>query len=185
MHNKGKKEYMFTVSEIQNSLDFVIPVENDKEMSNAYIDKYTTNQQKLRDKKITELLEQYVSAYTYKNSSNKLYKIILFLVCISILTTFSVAFVIFVSKLKYQTDAVAVGNIVQIISVCITFLALIISVLQIITKYVFPENEDEYITRIVEIIQNNDLENKKQNINVKSNMEQNLKSDNKLEIEQM
>lgn len=35
-------------------------------------------------------------------------------------------------------------------------------------KVVFPENEEEYITRIVEIIQNNDLEHKKENIRVKS-----------------
>ena len=38
--------------------------------------------------------------------------------------------------------------------------------LQTITKYIFPENEEEYITRIVEMIQNNDLENKKENIRV-------------------
>lgn len=37
-------------------------------------------------------------------------------------------------------------------------------ILQTITKYVFQEKEEEYITRIVEIIQNNDLENKKENI---------------------
>ncbi len=30
-----------------------------------------------------------------------------------------------------------------------------------ITKYIFPVNDEEYITRIVELIQNNDLENKK------------------------
>ena len=58
------------------------------------------------------------------------------------------------------------ANVVQIISVCVTFLGLIIGLLQTITKYIFPENEEEYITRIVEMIQNNDLENKKENIRV-------------------
>ena len=177
---------MSTVSEIKESLlGNVIPVQNDKEMSNAYVDKYTTNQQKIRDEKITELLTQYVDVYIYKNKSNKLYKGILFSICIAILCTFSFVFLWFVSKLNHQTDAVAVGNVVQIISVCITFLTLIISVLQIITKYVFPEKEDEYITRIVEIIQNNDLENKKQNINVNNHMEHSLEAENKLEIEHM
>ena len=52
----------------------------------------------------------------------------------------------------------------ELVSVCVTFLTLIVGILQTITKYVFPEKEEEYITRIVEIIQNNDLENKKENI---------------------
>lgn len=60
----------------------------------------------------------------------------------------------------------SIANVVQIISVCVTFLGLIIGLLQTITKYIFPENEEEYITRIVEMIQNNDLENKKENIRV-------------------
>ena len=50
------------------------------------------------------------------------------------------------------------------IAVCITFLSSVIGILTIITKYVFPEKEEEYITRIVEIIQTNDLENKRENI---------------------
>ena len=52
-------------------------------------------------------------------------------------------------------------------SVCLTFLTLIVGILKIITKYVFPVNDEEYITRIVELIQNNDLENKKENIRAK------------------
>lgn len=39
--------------------------------------------------------------------------------------------------------------------------------LKIITKDVFPVNDEEHITRIVELIQNNDLENKKENIRVR------------------
>lgn len=35
---------------------------------------------------------------------------------------------------------------------------------KIITKYVFPQNEEEYITHIVKSIQDNDLKNKKANI---------------------
>ena len=32
-----------------------------------------------------------------------------------------------------------------------------------ITKYFFPENDEQYITTIVETIQQNDLENKREN----------------------
>lgn len=54
--------------------------------------------------------------------------------------------------------------ILKILPICITFITLIIGTLKIIVKYVFPEKEEEYITKIVEIIQNNDLEHKKENI---------------------
>lgn len=59
---------------------------------------------------------------------------------------------------------------------------MIIGILTIIAKYVFPEKEEEYITRIVEIIQNNDLENKKENIaaQLKSSRE---KQDTKKELD--
>ena len=73
----------------------------------------------------------------------------------------------------------------QLISVCITFLTLIVSILKIITKYVFPKKEEEYITRIVEIIQNNDLENKKENINVKTKISKDTKEDIFADFEEM
>lgn len=57
-----------------------------------------------------------------------------------------------------------VNNVVSLITVCITYLSLVIGILKIITKYVFPQKEEEYITRIVEMIQQNDLKNKKANI---------------------
>lgn len=69
-------------------------------------------------------------------------------------------------KIDFTKQNNSINSLVEVISVCITFLSLIIGVLTIITKYVFPEKEEEYITRIVEIIQNNDLENKKENIAV-------------------
>ena len=66
-----------------------------------------------------------------------------------------------------QVDEKSIESVIQLITACITFLTLIVSILKIITKYVFPANDEEYITRIVEIIQNNDLENKKENIRVR------------------
>lgn len=63
-----------------------------------------------------------------------------------------------------MADTDAINNMVALITVCISYLTLVISILKIITKYVFPQNEEEYITRIVKSIQDNDLENKKTNI---------------------
>lgn len=181
MGNNTKFKYTF--SKIMDSMEYFQQVDNDKEMNKVYIDEYTTYQQRLRDKKITELLTRYVESYIYKNKSNKWYKRILFGICGVILLVFSGVFIYFILNTRLETNSESIGNMVQIISVCITFLTLIIGILQIITKYVFPEKEEEYITRIVEIIQNNDLENKKENILVKTHIQECLNKENKKEIE--
>lgn len=51
----------------------------------------------------------------------------------------------------------------MIITASVSFISLVIGLLTIITKYFFPENDEQYITKIVETIQQNDLENKKEN----------------------
>lgn len=52
---------------------------------------------------------------------------------------------------------------VSFITTCVSFITLIIGLLTIVTKYFFPENDEQYITTIVEAIQKNDLENKREN----------------------
>ncbi|MCU6698529.1 hypothetical protein [Laedolimicola ammoniilytica] len=167
MHNR-KVSYRKNISQILNSVNFIQEVNNDQEMGREYIDEYTTKQQRLRDEKITELLTHYVEAYQFKIKSNKWYKGILLGICILILLTFCIVFVILMFRICITKNEMSAGNVAKLISVCVTFLTLIVGIMTIITKYVFPENEEEYITRIVEIIQNNDLEHKKENIRVKS-----------------
>lgn len=171
MKNNKRKNYQSTFSQIRESLEFIRAVDNDREMNSPYIDEYTTREQRQRDKKITELLSQYVEAYRYKNKSNKWYKGLLFGLCSIILLSFSVVFVILIFKIDFSNSQPSTESIIQLISVCVTFLTLIIGIIKIITKYVFPEKEEEYITRIVEIIQKNDLKNKKENIRAKTNSE--------------
>ena len=55
-----------------------------------------------------------------------------------------------------------ISNLVAFVTACISFVSLIIGLLTIITKYFFPENDEQYITKIVEIIQNNDFKNKQE-----------------------
>lgn len=158
--------FLNELDSISDSLTFFQPVDNDYDINKAYVDTYATRQQKSRDRKITELLSIYVKTYDYKSKSNKWYKGILFFICIGILVAFCISFIVFVCNVDFNGETSSVANVIQLISVCITFLGLIVGLLQTITKYVFPENEEEYITRIVELIQNNDLENKKENIKV-------------------
>lgn len=173
---KQENDFLNELDSISNSLTFFHPVDNDNDMNKAYVDTYATRQQKARDRKITELLTTYVETYNYKSKSNKWYKGILFFICVGILVTFCISFIIFICNVDFNREANSIPDVIQLISVCVTFLGLIVGLLQTITKYVFPENEEEYITRIVELIQNNDLENKKENIKVQgkvNNLEKN------------
>jgi hypothetical protein len=170
-----RDEYRYILEEIADSFssdaDSVQTVNNDSEMNGdpPYVDGYTTGEQRKRDAKITELLNEYVSGYAYKNASNKWYKGILLGISLLILLILSGVFIYLVLKIFSvdSNDEVTVAGLIEVISICITFLTLIIGILKIITKNVFPENEEQYITKIVEIIQNNDLENKKENIKAK------------------
>lgn len=177
----NNKKYQRTVHQILNSVNRIKAIKDEKTVDNPYVDEYTTDQQRARDKEITTLLQLYVKAYEYKNKSNKLYKGILFGACVGILIAFTTALIILVNKLSISSDNTSVEAVVQLVSVCITFLTLIVGILKIITKYVFPVNDEAYITRIVELIQNNDLENKKENIKVKSIIIENKENKSNME----
>ena len=162
---ENNKENFFEIYKlISDSVNPVNRVKNDKEMDEPYKDEYTTRQQRLRDRKVTELLDAYVDGYKDKIKMNKKYKGIIFYGCCGILVAFSLALVAAVVLTVIFHKNISVADVCQLISICITFITLIIGILTIIVKYVFPEKEEEYITKIVQLIQKNDLANKKENI---------------------
>lgn len=72
--------------------------------------------------------------------------------------------------INIETD-LDVEKVVAFITACISFISLIIGLLTIITKYFFPENDEQYITTIVESVQKNDLENKKENARYRNGLD--------------
>lgn len=148
-------------SNIEKLFSKINNADNLGELGKPYFDKYATEQQKCRDEYITKLLSLYVEFYNDKTKSNRKYKTYLFWFCLIIIFFFSVFFIYMIFKEGFKNNMLS-----NLISVCVTFISLIIGILTIITKYVFPERDEEYITRIVEIIQSNDLENKKENIKI-------------------
>lgn len=162
-------DYTSEFGTISNSLTLINQVNSNEDIRDSYIDSYTTIEQKRRDQEITKLLSTYVESYKEKVKSNKIYKSILFGTCMLILIIFCIAFVCLVTSIDFDDDLNSISALIQVISVCITFLGLIIGLLKLITTYVFQKNDEEYITRIVELIQKNDLENKKENIKIQRN----------------
>lgn len=135
--------------------------ENDTELT-TYKDKYVTEQQQLRDKEVTNLLQAYVNSYKEKVAKTQTYQNIILIPCIVIISIFSILLIAFSFMITRKSD-LNVTDLAAFITACISFISLIIGLLTIITKYFFPENGEQYITQIVELIQKNDLENKREN----------------------
>ena len=142
------------VEDIGNSISELSPVRDDP---------YLTDQQSKRDELVTQLLTSYIGAYEYKVDARKEYQKALFRVCLGIVIIFSVALVILAFKL-WSLSSESISNIASIITACVSFLVLIVELLKIITRYCFPEDDEQYITDIVKAIQSNDLDNKKLNM---------------------
>ena len=131
---KQENVFLNELDSISDSLTFFHPVDNDNDINKAYVDTYATRQQKSRDRKITELLSTYVETYNYKSKSNKWYKGILFFICVGILVAFCISFIVFISNVDFNGEANSIPDVIQLISVCVTFLGLIVGLLQTITK---------------------------------------------------
>ena len=133
-----------------------------------YKDPFVTKEQKKRDEHITRLLDEYVSFYESKVKHSKICRYIILIPCVLIILAFS-GLLIFLSLKFLNVDIdLKIQDVAAFITACISFISLIIGLLTIITKYFFPENDEQYITQIVESIQKNDLENKRENARYKN-----------------
>lgn len=139
--------------------------ENESEL--GYKDPFVTKEQKKRDEQITRLLSEYVAFYEGKVKHSKICRYIILIPCVVIIIAFSILLIILSLKVIDNNNNLKVQDLVAFITACISFISLIIGLLTIITKYFFPENDEQYITTIVESIQKNDLENKRENARYK------------------
>ena len=140
----------------------ISPASTEEEL---YKDPFITPEQKKRDEQITTLLTAYVDSYEKKVNSSIWYRVIILVVCIGVVIAFACAL-----------NELQISNLVAFVTACISFVSLIIGLLTIITKYFFPENDEQYITQIVESIQKNDLENKRENAKQQQQLSENHNS---------
>lgn len=54
------------------------------------------------------------------------------------------------------------SGVAAVITTALSFIFAIIKLMEVITKYCFPENDDEYILKMIQEIQENDLANVKE-----------------------
>ena len=157
-----------TLEDFYNFLksSFFSRAETEEELD--YKDPFVTKEQKKRDEHITRLLDEYVSFYESKVKHSKVCRYIILIPCVLIILAFS-GLLIFLSLKVLNVDSdLKIQDVVAFITACISLISLIIGLLTIITNYFFPENDEQYITQIVESIQKNDLENKRENARYKN-----------------
>lgn len=155
-----RKDTAKHINEFVKTVDFA---KVDSEGDLDYHDPFVTKQQKRRDKYITELLESYVNAYKSKVKHNKICRYVILIPCFGIIITFSVLLAILSLKIVNSNNTLNIQEVAAFVTACISFISLIIGLLVIMTKYFFPEKDEEYIATIVKTIQENDLENKREN----------------------
>ena len=129
-------------------------------------DEWQTEQQALRDLQITELLKCYVDGYSHKVKVNKKYRFWIMISCAVLVVAVAFCCVFATVKITPMENK-SIGDIMTLITAYGGIIGSVLGVVKIITKYIFPENDEQYITEIVKAIQQNDLENKKVNINAR------------------
>ena len=136
--------------------------------SNAELnrDPFQTDQQRRRDLEITSLLKEYVKYYRVKSRRSKRYRAVLFWGCAGITLLLLMACVFSIVWWTVERNK-SVNDVIALVTACATLIGAVFGILKIITAYVFPREDEKYVTGIVESIQKNDLENKKANMEAK------------------
>lgn len=148
--------------EIESLLNSFSEAKDEKGLE-GFDDPFVTAEQKQRDSQITKLLTAYVGSYENKANSSKICRFAILVSCLLIVIFFAVVLAIIVINALNADVVFCTSQIVGFVTACVSFISLIIGLLTIITKYFFPEDDEKYITKIVETIQQNDLENKREN----------------------
>lgn len=170
--DKDKDKDKDKEKEINDFLKSILisPASTEEEL---YKDPFVTAEQKKRDEQITRLLIAYVDSYEKKVNGSRWYRVVIFLVCIGVVIAIACALRYFACRVANWENELQISNLVAFVTACISFVSLIIGLLTIITKYFFPENDEQYITQIVESIQKNDLENKRENAKQRQQLSRN------------
>lgn len=169
-----------TETDLNDFLDSIYFSKVNNENDLDYQDPFATAQQKRRDAQITELLTECVKFYKRKVAHSSICRYMILVPCILIICFFSGVLLYFSVRIMKADSQVEMSDMISFATTCISFITLIIGLLTIITKYFFPENDEQHIATIVKTIQKNDLENKREYAKYKQNMSDLL--DGKLNI---
>lgn len=131
--------------------------------SDSYLkDNFQVEQRKLRTLHITSILQYYKDNYNDKITFQKRYRKILFWGCSTVIAAFSVSVIAITGFAILHHSDLDLSGVAAVITTALSFIFAIIKLMEVITKYCFPENDDEYILKMIQEIQENDLANVKE-----------------------
>ena len=104
----------------------------------------------LRDTNTTNLLIDIIRGYKSKMKINKIMKIILFSVSLLILVALILAF-LYCLKIATKKDDIAT-ILAILIPAGVTIITSVISIIMIIAKYLFPQDEDKNFANLIKVL---------------------------------
>lgn len=135
------------------------PLDSDKQLTDHYLYEH----EKERSHSISAILKHYEYSYKAKVTFQQKYRVKLFWGCWIVIALFTLAVLSVLAYAILNAGALQLESVATVITALISFVVSILQLVHIITKYCFPENDDEYIIKIVDSIQSNDLERTKEN----------------------
>ncbi len=107
-----------------------------------------------RNEKLTTLLSDFIDQRRSRVKTNNVFKIIIFVFLILMLTVLTGALVMFVEHNIGVSTLPALGSL---LSVLITYLVSLIAVLEIMTRYLFPLDEEKDTINMIKAVISNDV----------------------------
>ncbi len=108
-----------------------------------------------RNEKLTSLLEDYITQRKERVTTNNFLKKFIFWFFVVMLGALTITVVCFVSS---NITVKTIPAMVSLISVSATYLASLIGVFQIMSKYLFPVDEEKDTISMIKAVINNDVE---------------------------
>lgn len=123
----------------------------------SYQDPYQTEEQLKRDSTITKLLTEYYEAYVRKGKMRMYLQQGIWGLCAVFVMGSIIALLFLTQKVVFHSEELSDLNaIVGFVTAFVSFAGLVFGLMTIITRFAFPENDEQYITDIVKAIQDND-----------------------------
>lgn len=120
-------------------------------------DNYMSEHEKQHSQSITNILKDYEYSYRNKINFQKLYRKVLFWGCSILIMLFASVSIWSLYYGVVHANALKIEGMATIIAAVISLIVSTLKLVHVITKYCFPEKDDEYILKIIDSVQKNDL----------------------------
>lgn len=108
-----------------------------------------------RNSKLTDLLDDYITQRKARVRTNNFLKKFIFWFFVALLAVLTLAVVMFFIR---NGSASTIPAMVSLLSVSVTYLASLIAVFEIMSKYLFPVDEEKDTIHMIQAVINNDVQ---------------------------